>query len=159
MLFETAFNKLMEFEGGGKTHTIPGDTGGTTKWGVSQRAFPKLDIPSLTKEKAMEIYKENYWTPCKCEMLNCSLQYIMFDTAVNMGVKTSITILQQTMGISTDGKFGPNTMVASFNCTKEKYALYRMFRYANIVDNNPSQVKFLEGWMNRVKTIVEDKDL
>jgi len=58
-----AFDFAMELEGGGVVHTVPGDPGGTTKWGISQRANPDLDIANLTREQAMEVYDRRYWSP------------------------------------------------------------------------------------------------
>ena len=39
----------------------PDDRGGMTKFGISQRAHPELDIPNLTKEEAKQVYFEDYW--------------------------------------------------------------------------------------------------
>lgn len=58
-----AFDFAMKLEGGGKLHTVEGDPGGTTKWGISQRANPDVDIAALTREDAMEIYDRRYWAP------------------------------------------------------------------------------------------------
>jgi lysozyme family protein len=34
----------------------PADLGGATKYGISQRAYPSLDIKALTFPQALEIY-------------------------------------------------------------------------------------------------------
>jgi len=60
-----AFNKLMELEGGGKYHVVEGDPGGATKWGVSQRAHPDVDIKNLTKLDALGIFEADYWAPIR----------------------------------------------------------------------------------------------
>ena len=53
------FEKIIEFtfswEGRGKVHSVAGDPGGTTKWGIAQRYHPDMDVASLTEEKAREI--------------------------------------------------------------------------------------------------------
>ena len=48
--FDEAVTRTLEFEGGGKLHNNPGDRGGLTKWGISQNAFPGLDIANLTED-------------------------------------------------------------------------------------------------------------
>ena len=45
----------------------PDDPGGETKYGISKRAHPDVDIASLTPESAAEIYKDYYWLPAKVE--------------------------------------------------------------------------------------------
>lgn len=160
MKFDDAFDQLMVFEGGEKVTRIPGDSGGVTKWGISSKAFPELDIAKLTREDAKHIYKESYWNPCKCGMgLNPVIEYIMFDTAVNMGVGTAIRMLQEAAGVIEDGVLGPFTISKSTRVDKERFALYRMYRYAGIVSKNPVQAKFLAGWASRVKQIVDNPKL
>ena len=39
----------------------PRDPGGETKFGISKRAHPNEDITNLTYERALEIYKTEYW--------------------------------------------------------------------------------------------------
>jgi hypothetical protein len=63
MDFEMAWRKTMTWEGGDRLHTVPGDPGGATKYGISQRAFPNTDIPSLTERKAQMLARLHYWNP------------------------------------------------------------------------------------------------
>lgn len=60
---DPAFDFAMRFEGGGQVHTVEGDPGGTTKWGISKRANPDLDIPNLSRDDAIAVYRERYWDP------------------------------------------------------------------------------------------------
>ena len=56
--FDKAFDRLMGHEGGytpGK-----GDPGGETKWGISKRSYPHLDIQSLTRDDAKVIYRRDF---------------------------------------------------------------------------------------------------
>lgn len=47
----------------------PADPGGLTKYGISQRSYPDLDIRNLSIEDAKEIYFRDYWTPAGCYSL------------------------------------------------------------------------------------------
>ncbi|NOU11403.1 MAG: hypothetical protein HOO98_15500 [Nitrospira sp.] len=39
------------------------DRGGKTNYGISQKQYPNLDLASLTRERAIEIYRRDYWQP------------------------------------------------------------------------------------------------
>ena len=55
-IFEQAVAGLLEREGGETT-----DQGGRTKYGISSKAHPKVNLDKLTKEEAKQIYKRDYW--------------------------------------------------------------------------------------------------
>jgi len=74
---------IWQLEGGDKVHTVKGDPGGTTKYGISKAAHPKLDIPSLTEPEATQLYLDEYWTPNGCDALPWPQDVLVFDTAVN----------------------------------------------------------------------------
>jgi len=50
--FDRAFEIVIGAEGGYSND--PKDRGGETKYGISKRAYPYLDIPSLTLDNAMQ---------------------------------------------------------------------------------------------------------
>lgn len=88
------------------------DPGGLTKWGISQRAYPMLDIENLTRDEAEQIYRADYWNPCRCDELPAGLDLIVFDCAVNQGVRTATRCLQRALGVTDDGIIGPVTLAA-----------------------------------------------
>lgn len=91
MDFDLAFDRLIGNEGGytnGK-----GDPGGETNWGISKRAYPDIDIKSLTREAAKAIYKRDYWD--KLPPLDPNVAYHVFDFAVNSGVGVALHILSR----------------------------------------------------------------
>ena len=73
MKFEDIINDVFEKEGGYVND--PKDPGGETKYGISKRAFPNVDIKSITKEDAKKIYMDNYWTPSKSESIPENLNF------------------------------------------------------------------------------------
>jgi len=52
--FEVALNFVLKWEGGYVND--PRDSGGETKFGISKKAYPNLDIKNLTQQQAGEIY-------------------------------------------------------------------------------------------------------
>lgn len=148
---EAAFDLLMKFEGGDKLVT---DSGGLTKWGISQKAYPALDIARLSKEDAYALFLKDYWNRSHAAELPEELQYIHLDTAYNCGVETAIKIMQAAAGCaSVDGIFGQETKLKIASVKPEGYLLYRLGHYIDIVTQNPDLLKYLKGWYGRVKAI------
>lgn len=88
----------------------PADPGGLTKYGISQRSYPDVDIANLTEDDAAEIYKRDYWSHVNGDALPDGLDLMVFDFAVNAGPSRSIRLLQQAIGVDSDGVMGPVTM-------------------------------------------------
>ena len=148
-----AFDILMEFEGGSQIVSIPVDKGGLTKYGISQAAYPNLNIEELTETTAREIYSTDYWNTASCSKLKPELQYVHFDTAVNMGVVAAIKILQEAGGVEADGVFGPETSAKSESVSLTEYLLLRQWRDDDIVIHRQDQIVFMGGWKNRNHTL------
>jgi len=124
--FETSLKFVLTWEGGDKYTEDPKDPGGATKFGISQKAYPGLNIKDLTLEQAKAIYKKDYWDKCGCDVIGTPMDIITFDTAVNMGITTALRFKEK----ATDW---------------QDYLMLRIAKYNDI--NNP---KFLRGWLNRV---------
>lgn len=84
---DKAFDRAMAFvfawEDGLSEH--PSDPGGLTKYGISKRAYPNLDIANLTKEQARQIFYRDYWLATGCDKVGADLALVLFDSAVNCG--------------------------------------------------------------------------
>lgn len=107
-----AFLQRPDIEGGARVSRDPDDPGGTTKWGISQRAYPREDIANLTEARARELFRADYWQPCRCDEMPDSLAVAVADSAFNQGVGTAITLLQEAVRANPDGRMGPNTLAA-----------------------------------------------
>jgi lysozyme family protein len=154
MKFEKAFEIVIGHEGGYVNDPL--DKGGETKYGISKRAYPNLDIKNLTLADAQRIYKADYWDKAKSEDVPEFIRYIHFDAAVNHGVGMAVKLLQRAANVKDDGIFGPITKNAAQWVTVEAYALQRMFLYNSIIGRNNNQVRFINGWTNRIISIVKD---
>ncbi len=151
--FDKAFKKVIGHEGGYVND--PDDNGGETKYGISKRAYPQIDIKNLTLDGAKEIYKKDYWTRLKCDDINSEQIAIeLFDMGVNSGNKTAVKIAQSILDIAIDGIIGTKTIAAINEIDEEKFLLAfklgRVARYVDICNKNKTQSKFLLGWCNRV---------
>lgn len=110
--FDRALAFVLHHEGGEKITDDPRDLGGLTKWGISKRAYPDLDIRALTRDDAAAIYRRDYWQAARCDDLPPAVAMMVFDTAVNQGVGTAAKFLQLAAGVTADGAIGPKTIAA-----------------------------------------------
>lgn len=162
MSFDNAFLQTLGHEGGYVND--PQDPGGETKWGISKRAFPELDIKNLTIDDAKEIYRRKYWDRLQCDdMISDAIAAEIFDTAVNVGVKGAIRIAQQALaylgeGIVGDGIIGPKTLEAlNWWSEKDERALFKclngfqFMHYVKITSLNKTLSRFSHGWMRRIQ--------
>ena len=109
--FDTIIDMVLVHEGGYVDH--PSDPGGETKYGISKRAYPDLDIKNLTKEDAKELYRKDYWDRIKGDELPPAVACVVVDYAVNSGVSRASKALQGACGIAKgDGIIGPHSLNA-----------------------------------------------
>lgn len=158
--FNAAIIKTLAKEGGDKYTETPGDNGGATKYGISKRSYPHLDIRNITEQQARDIYKRDYWDRvCGDRIASQVIAENLFDTAVNMGLVTAIKLAQTTANeilrdeVAVDGVMGVRTIAAIEICPVTAflagYTLAKIARYAHICNRDKTQSKFLLGWINR----------
>jgi lysozyme family protein len=152
--FAKAIKFVMKNEGGFSDD--PQDSGCVTKFGISQKSYPDLDIEHLTKEQAIEIYQRDFWLPY--QDFDDRLATKVFDLSVNMGHKRAVQILQralQCLGakIVDDGVLGPITKqavdLANVDMLLTAIKSEAAGVYRNLAATNTSQQKFLKGWLRR----------
>lgn len=160
-LFEKIFNYLLYVEGGYTDDMY--DKGGKTKYGIIEVEARKYGYRGLMKdftlELAKEIYFKKYYTKYNLDKIdNNEIALSICDWTVNSGVwglkKAQQTLNELGYNLVVDGIFGSKTLQALNTVDVIKFLeLYhnkqRLF-YNNIVKNNPTQKKFLQGWLNRV---------
>jgi lysozyme family protein len=152
--FSKAIVATLVREGGSKITDDPSDRGGLTKYGISQRSYPTLDIRNLDEAKAREIYRRDYWDKVRADEIHSQrIADAFFDFAVNAGVRRAIKIAQATVGAKQDGIIGKITL-AYINAIHPRqftaeFTLHKISYYSRIVSRRPSQKRFLLGWINR----------
>ncbi len=109
--FNRCISLILAEEGGLSNHRQ--DPGGLTKYGISQRSYPTLNIAALTLSEAQALYRRDYWNPIHGDELPSGLDLLMLDCAINQGVVTTIQLLQQAIRIQDDGLLGPKTLAAA----------------------------------------------
>ena len=150
--FKEIIEKVLEHEGGYVND--PKDLGGETKYGITKRFYPDVDIKNLTIEQATEIYKKDYWDKNKVESLPQNLWHIYFDMCVNMGKRTAVKVLQRAAvnkgrKIEVDGGLGPMTIGALKGVELDRVRAYRVKYYVDLITAKPEQEKFFLGWFRR----------
>ena len=164
MTFEKAFSATMAREGGYVLHTVEGDTGGMTYAGIARNKNPdwpgwkhidRGDVPPT--EMVRKFYYTGYWVPIRGDELRYDIAASIFDFAVNTCAPgrpvTAVKLVQLVARVEPDGVIGPKSVAALNAVPAEIFApmlfVAKMQRYADIVRRNPSQRKFLAGWLNR----------
>lgn len=153
MNFEQAFAQLIspEYEGGYSND--PKDPGGETKFGISKRSYPSLDIKSLTREQVKPIYKADFWGPAGCDAVPSPLKYPLFDFAVNSSPRWAVKTLQKRLGVLADGSLGPVTLSEIMLWPAKDLALVfclDRLQFMTELSNWPDHGK---GWTRRIRRI------
>lgn len=137
--FQICLPFIFEEEGGYVNDPV--DPGGETKYGISKRSFPELNIKDLTKEQAAIIYYRNYWLRGPSG-LKWPLNLVMFDCSVNQGTGRSREFLK----ISKEDW--------------KKFIELRREHYLKLVEKNPRLNRFIRGWLgrlNRLRKFIDEK--
>jgi lysozyme family protein len=133
----------------------PLDKGGATFEGISQKANPeawKNGPPTDAQVRA--IYEAKYikW-PGFDKITDPQLQVQLIDFGINSGVQIAIQKLQEILGVKVDGQLGPMTLAAL--TTKDpksinnQLVIARIKLIGRIVSKNPTQVRFVNSWLDR----------
>ncbi len=152
--FDPAIAKVLAHEGGYVND--PHDPGGETKYGISKRAYPDVDIKNLTLDKAKAIYRRDYWEPLRCGMWDQRLGENIFDAAVNAGVRRTTKQLQKILEVSVDGVLGPVTLdalkYAPTVLTNLELVLEREGFYIELARRDSGKRRYLIGWLTRARS-------
>lgn len=182
--FTEAVKVVLGFEGGYVDD--PDDRGGKTNYGITEGTLnaakqagivsPETSIFTITKEKAIKIFKVRYWDAVRADELPPPVDLLVFDCAVNHGVGGAGRILQRALNsfrylpvVVVDGAIGPKTIGAVnrlveldrqlndvmpelgpgklINDLAKTILLERTKFYVDITKRSRAQKKFLFGWM------------
>ena len=146
--FDKAVSFVLDLEGG--LSDDPADPGGLTKYGISRKAYPDLDIASLTLRQAKKIYRDDYWRACRCDALPTPVAFAVFDAAVNQGVRTATKTLQKVLRVRQDGAIGPLTLAAARDADPASFVRDYLARRAERYAKLRTFSRFGYGWMRRL---------
>jgi len=144
----------------------PTDKGGATNMGITigtwrQIGYDKTgdgiidikDIRALDEHDFSAVLKI-YWNRWQANrLINQSVANILVDWVFTSGA-WGIKIPQRILGLKEDGVVGPATLKA-INSVNQKELFEKIFEarkkfFIDIVKNNPSQKRFIKGWLNRL---------
>lgn len=152
-MFNEALLFTLQNEGYDAYTNDPNDKGGKTRWGISKRSHPNVDVENLTFTEAQLIYRREYWNP-KYNSLDRKLAIRLFDIGVNIGVNKAVKILQETLNkyfdadLKVDGLFGLKTLRACNSVTQR--SLYSTFIFELSLYYKSLNPHYLKGWLNRL---------
>lgn len=144
------FEWLMTWEGE-VYENDPDDAGGATKFGIDQRSHPNENIRSLTRDRAKQIYWDEYWSPVKAEQLSPGVGEVVANIGVNSGKGRATRWLQAAVGVVQDGNIGPKTLAAAAAFDPKTLAKKLLDRHESFYKEIAvgRNAKFLKGWLNR----------
>jgi lysozyme family protein len=152
---------LIAREGGFVKHQA--DRGGATKYGITastlglsrglHRRATVDEIKALTVDEAKTIYEKQYILYPGFDKLPEWIMPIVVDDGVMSGPRTAAKTLQTALGVTQDGLIGAETVRVAREAHPQRviveYARLRLLRYARIVEKDPTQAAFFEGWVGR----------
>ena len=164
---------ILSWEGG--YNKVKGDKGGATNKGVTLATWRRYgydkdgndvinerDVMLITEYDAVyEIMKPVYWDKWQADRIECqAIANLVVDWYWNSGVY-GIKLPQKILGVAMDGQVGPRTL-AAINGHPDKRQLFRDLwnerkAYFKRLAANPTQRKFLAGWLNRLNSIGWDR--
>jgi lysozyme family protein len=157
--------KILRWEGGFVNDPV--DHGGATNKGVTLSTWTQVgydkngdgdidvdDIRLLTQQDATIVLKKFYWDRWKADGINNqSIADILVDWVWCSG-KWGVVIPQRVLNVTADGIVGTVTLKALNSANQQKFfeaiVTERTKFIYNIISHNPSQKRFLNGWMNRL---------
>lgn len=160
--FATFASQSIAFETGGDKSggytNDPKDSGGETKWGISKRSHPNVNIKALTYTDALKIYETQYWHPLYDFIDDLSIAFKIYDMGILTGRTRAVKTVQRAINmaiksdLAVDGVFGPLTVTALNLIDNDK--LYE--NYLDIYSRYFHRIawfknkRFLNGWLNRL---------
>lgn len=148
--FDAAIDYVLQNEGG--LTNAAGDAGGLTNFGISQTAYPNIDIRNLTRDQAIEIYRRDYWR--YDDIASQRVATKLFDAHVNMGPVRAVRLMQLALGaiqagpVVADGIIGSAT-VAAINAADEEKLMDEFKAQLARYYSELNQPQFLMGWFRR----------
>lgn len=153
LIWNKAFELVILNEGGYVND--PYDKGGETKYGISKKQYPHVDIPSLTLEQARDIYHKDYWCRYKCDCLPDAVGLVLFDSVVNSNAKRMIKFLQECLGMPADGIIGNQTIGACNRLPLKKIINDFLDKRLAYLMTLSDWKRYGKGWANRIKRVRE----
>jgi lysozyme family protein len=153
----TAFDRWIAFLRSpgieGEYSNDPEDPGGETKFGISKRSYPHLDIKNLTEDQARDICLRDFWNVLHCEELAPAIAIVLADGGFNQGQPAAAQCLQYAVGFranQVDGIIGHLTLEAVAKANPKELLAELVARRAVRYSQNPKRDRNGLGWFRRL---------
>lgn len=169
--FDQAFEYLLKDEGTKYTND-PKDSGGPTKFGITQTTYEQYvkristidEIKNMSVETAKQIYFDLYWKAGGCDrILHLGLAACLFNSGVLYGTGTTSILAQKALNkcgytLKSDGVFGDKSIAAINQVGPAKFLKEfhgeLLNRIETIIAANPKNERFRNGWINRANRLL-----
>ena len=157
--------KIFRWEGGWSDDLA--DHGGQTNMGITLATWKccgydkdhdgdidSQDLQLITQQDVVNLLRVHYWNRWKAdEIHNQSVANLLVDWVWNSG-KYGILIPQRILSVKPDGIVGEQTLLA-VNSADQSHLFHdlkeaRKSFFLDIAKKDPSQKRFLGGWLNRI---------
>lgn len=141
------------------------DRGGATNKGITQATYnawrksqgvPVQHVKNITDFEVTDIYKKEYWDKVSGDELPYNVDSLVFDFAVNSGVKRSIRFLQRCLNVHSDGVLGPITLAAAKRADEQDLCKCLVNARGSFIERlgRTSYGKtFIDGWRRRINAL------
>ena len=161
-----ALNWTLDFEDPRREYAIVPDApaGAHAIAGVNSVEQPEayaIIAALLQEQRALSVetfYRHQFWNKWLAQLTSDDLAKRVFDSAVNMGGRTAVGVLQGAVNsvnvdkIEVDKNWGPSTVCAANSSGPSITSAFQGLRsshYRAIVDAQPQDAKYLAGWLAR----------
>ena len=154
--FVAAVEELMQSEGPrGEIANDPHDPGGLTRWGISSRSYPKVNVRNLSRDDACAIYYRDFWVGRRVgdiqdyDLASEVLDLIVTNpTAIIRALQHAIPKTGGT-AVEADGHLGNVTLYAVNTHPNPKWLLDRFRIEAIKFYKELNRSRFLASWVGR----------
>jgi len=152
--------RIVGHEGGFSDNRLdPGNwTGGVigqgslkgTKFGISAKSYPDLDIARLSIDDAVAIYQRDYVRPLKLGQYRDGVAYQLLCFGVMAGPDRAIKSLQKAISVAVDGVAGPLTLAALEARSEGAVIMVLVAEYIDFLTYLRNWPDAGKGWMRRM---------
>jgi lysozyme family protein len=135
------------------------DDGGVTNFGYAQNYHPDIKVADLSLAQIKQRAEVEYWNDLRLsEIKDQQLANIIFDICYNSGADTAPKLLQRAINrcggnVQVDGVLGSVTLSVANSLPagwlSDRLRVERAKYFADCVDVDPDDLKFLKGWIWR----------
>lgn len=158
--------RILAREGASYTND-PVDAGGPTHWGLTLPFLAQVtgspvtveQLEIMTAQDAARIYRTWMQATRLDDITDVGVLDAVADFCVHHGLRAGVKALQRALDVPQDGAIGPVTLGALADASPSTVINWitaeRLRRIGWRVSMDPTQVRFIRGWLGRVANVLE----